>query len=107
MADQSEQINLVSGALDSLNTTAQVLEQQIQAADGEARSAAVDASTAVFTLSTSLAGLTEQAVLVTHDIDDLKFDSTTLEDRVRDLQRELDLLHDDFRDLKQRFDQGR
>ena len=104
---QSEQINLMLGTLDSLNTTAKALEQQIRAADSEARAAAVDASTAVSTVSTSLAGLTEQAVLVSHDIDDLKFDSTTLEDRLRDQQRELDHLHDDFRDLKQRFDQGR
>ena len=72
---QSEQINRVSGELDSLNTTAKVLEEQIRAAGSEARSAAVDASTAVSTLSTSLTGLTEQAVLVFHDVDALKFDS--------------------------------
>lgn len=107
VTDQSNQINRVSGELDSLITTAKVLETQVRAADSQARSAAVDASTAVLTLSTSLTGLTEQAVLVSHDVDSLKFDSTTLEDRLRDLQRELDVLSSDFRDLRQRFDQRR
>ena len=107
VTDLSEQRNRMSGELDSLNTTSKVLEQQIQNSDSEARSAAVDAATAVSTLSTSLTGLTEQARLVSHDIDDLKFDSTTLEDRLRDVQRQLDVLSGDFRDLKQRFNLGR
>ena len=107
VTDQSEQIIRVSSEVDSLNITSKVLEQQIRDADGEARSASVDASTAVSTLSTSLTGLTEQAVLVSHDIDALKFDSTTLEDRLRDVQRQLDALSSDFRELKRRFDQRR
>ena len=107
VTDQSEQIFEVMGEMDTLNTTAKVLEEQIRAAGSEARSAAVDASSAVITLSTSLSGLTEKAVLVSHDVDALKFDSTTLEDRLRDVQRELDALYSDFRDLKQRFDQRR
>ena len=107
VTDQSGQINRVSGELDSLNIAAKVLEVQIRAADSEARSAAVDASSAVTTLSTSLTGLTEQAVLVSHDVNSLKFDSTTLEDRLRDVQQELDALDSDFRALKQRYDQRR
>ncbi len=107
VTDQSGQINRVSGELDSLNIAAKVLEVQIRAADSEARSASVDASSAVITLSTSLTGLTEQAVLVSHDVDALKFDSATLEDRMRDVQQELDALDSDFRALKQRFDQRR
>lgn len=107
VTDQSGQINRVSGELDSLNIAAKVLEVQIRAADSEARSASVDASSAVTTLSTSLTGLTEQAVLVSHDVNALKFDSATLEDRMRDVQQELDALDSDFRALKQRFDQRR
>ena len=106
-ASLTERINRVSDEVDSLNTTSKVLERQIRDADGAARSASVDAGTAVSTLSTSLTGLTEQARLVTHDIDGLRFDSTRLEDRLRDVQREIDALNSDFRDLKQRFDQKR
>ena len=76
--------------------------------DNNARSAALDNSTNLANSSTSQS---EQINLVSrdvdaldHDVDDLKFDSRTSEDRMRDLQRELDVLHDDFRDLKRRVE---
>ncbi len=76
--------------------------------DNNARSAALDNST---NLTSSSTAQSERVNLVSrdvdaldHDVDDLQFNSATAEVRLRDLQRELDALHDDFRDLKRRVD---